>query len=145
MIIVDTNIISEMMKPFPTPCVINWLDNQKPSQLFITTITIAEITYGIHVLPNGNRRRSLETAFNKTIEEAFEHSILSFNKAAAHCYGKIMAQRKLSGRPLSMADGQIAAITFTHHFTLATRNIRDFVDCEIELINPFKQNNLSVD
>src|SRR3990167_9160330 len=110
MIILDTNIISEMMKSSPAAKVSGWLDQQEVTQLYITTITIAEISYGLNVLPKGSRRQLLENAFNKTIQAAFKHRILSFDEPAAHLYGKMMGHRKEFGRPLSVLDGQIAAI-----------------------------------
>src|SRR5690348_236556 len=137
MIIIDTNVISELMKPSPLSTVVSWLNNQDATQLFITTITIAEISYGISVLPDGQRRRFIENSFNKALNEAFKHRILSFDENAAHSYGKIMGHRKMLGHPMSIPDGQIAAIALTHHFSLATRNVRDFTDCEVEIINPF--------
>ena len=101
MIVIDTNVISELMKPSPLPSVISWIDTQDAMQLFITTITIAEISYGINVLPDGNRKRVLEDSFNKALNDAFKHRILTFDEIAAHTYGKIMGHRKLLGRPLS--------------------------------------------
>jgi toxin FitB len=139
MILIDTNVVSEMMKTSPALSVIAWLDRQETTQLFLTTITIAEISYGLNILPNGNRRILLEDAFNQTTLSAFKQRILAFDEPAAHLYGKIMGQRKESGRPLSIPDGQIAAIARAHGATIATRNIRDFVDCGIELINPFSE------
>lgn len=138
MILVDTNVISEMMKPTPLAKVVSWIDQQQAAHLFITTISIAEIAYGIRVLPEGSRRNALEEAFNKALSEAFKHRILPFEESAAHLYGKIMSRRKEMGRPLSILDGQIAAIARAHNLTIATRNIRDFVECELELINPFE-------
>src|SRR5438045_2135777 len=110
MIILDTNIISEMMKKTPSTNVITWIDQQNVKKIFITTITIADIFYGIHALADENRQRLLENAFNKVIEESFKHRLLSFSPSAAHFYGKLMGDRKKSGRPLSLLDGQIAAI-----------------------------------
>jgi len=137
MIILDTNVISEIMKPNPSLNVTTWIDNQDASGLFISTITIAEICYGLNALPEGNRRDILETAFNKTITEAFEYNILSFDEACAHVYGKIMANRKKIGRPMGILDGQIAATACAHGFSVATRNVSDFSDCGVDLINPF--------
>ena len=139
MILLDTNIISEMMKPIPNTRVIRWIDQQNVTQLFITTITIAEISYGINVLPRGNRRSILESAFNKAIKESFMHRILFFDDSAAHFYGKIMGERKKLGRPMSILDGQIAAIGRTHECAIATRNIHDFENCGLKLINPFDE------
>ena len=94
MIILDTNIISEMMKKSPAVSVMTWLDQQEVTQLFVASITIAEISYGINVLPEGNRRHLLESAFNKAIKDAFKHRLLPFDEAAAHLYGKMMGHRK---------------------------------------------------
>jgi predicted nucleic acid-binding protein len=138
MILLDTNIISELMKALPSPRVLAWVDSQVVSQLFITSITIAEISYGLSVLPQGNRRNSLEDAFNKVIKEAFSHRTLSFDESAAHHYGKVMAQRKKQGRPLSVLDGEIAAVAISQGKILATRNTRDFIDCGLEVVNPFE-------
>jgi len=138
MILLDTNIISEMMKNYPSPGVIAWLDQQDVTQLFVTTITIAEISYGINALPEGNRRRILEEAFDRAINDAFKHRLLSFDETAAHVYGKIMSKRKALGKPLNILDGQIASITLAHKASLATRNVSDFIDCGLNLINPFK-------
>lgn len=138
MIILDTNVISEMMKSSPSPVVATWLDGQNITQLFITTVTIAEIAYGLHALPEGNRRKSLEEAFNQAILEGFMHRILPFDEEAAHCYGKLMGQRKALGKPMSILDGQIASIANVQGATIATRNIRDFGDCGLQLLNPFE-------
>lgn len=137
MILIDTNIISEMMKHAPDPKVITWIDQQNIMHLYISTITIAELVYGINVLPSGNRRDNLEKAFNSVVREAFEYRIFTFDEIAAHQYGTIMSQRKKLGKPMSIADGQIAAIARTHNCTVATRNISDFDDTELDLINPF--------
>lgn len=137
MIILDTNIISELMKSIPSESVINWLDQQEVAQLYITTISIAEISYGLGALSKGKRRTLLEDAFYKSIMATFKYRILSFDESAAYFYGKIMIQRKQLGSPLSIPDGQIAAIASAHRASIATRNIRDFADCELELINPF--------
>ena len=138
MILLDTNIISELMKPNPSSDVITWMDQQEAVQLFISTVTVAEISYGISILPNGNRRRLLETAFGNAIIHAFEYRILSFDEAAAYAYAKIMSQRKKLGKPMSVPDGQIAAIASANRFAVATRDLDDFSNCWIDLINPFE-------
>jgi predicted nucleic acid-binding protein len=137
MIILDTNIISEMMKPTPSPSVISWLDAQEVAYLYVTAITIAEISYGLNALPEGQRRASLQQAFNESILSAFENRLLPFEESAAYTYGALMAERKLKGKPLSIPDGQIAAISKIQKATLATRNTNDFIECGIVLINPF--------
>ncbi len=137
MILLDTNIISEMMKQSPDLKVIDWIEEQEVTQLYVSSISIAEIAYGINVLPNGKRRHVLEEAFYKAIKMAFKHHILFFDETSAYQYGKLMSHRKRLGKPLSILDGQIASIALTHGTALATRNIRDFSDCELDLINPF--------
>lgn len=137
MILLDTNVISELMKSVPSSNVIEWIDQQQTSDLFITTITIAEISYGLSILPEGNRRNALEAAFNKVITHAFLHRILDFDTASAYAYGKIMSIRKKMGRPMSVPDGQIAAIAESNRLVIATCNIHDFCDCGFDLINPF--------
>jgi predicted nucleic acid-binding protein len=137
MIIVNTNIISELMKASPSIKVIEWLNNQDATQLYITTITIAEISYGLNALPKGRKRQILEDSFNNARHDAFKNRIAQFTEPAAHVYGKIMAYRKELGRPMSILDGQIAAIAIIHSAILATRNINDFLDCGLELYNPF--------
>ncbi|MDQ2995042.1 MAG: type II toxin-antitoxin system VapC family toxin [Pseudomonadota bacterium] len=137
MILIDTNIISEMMKPAPDAKVITWIDQQDIMHLYISTITIAELAYGINALPAGNRRNYLEKAFNSVVREAFEYRIFTFDEVAAHQYGIIMSQRKNIGKPMSMADGQIAAIAQAHNCTIATRNTNDFANSNLDLVNPF--------
>lgn len=138
MILIDTNVVSEMMKPSPNKIVLDWIDNQEVDELFISTITLAEISYGLNVLPDGQRRDYLERSFVKAILEAFTGRILAFDDLAAYQYGKIMGHRKNLGKPLGVPDGQIAAIASVHNAIVATRNVRDFVDCGLQLINPFE-------
>jgi len=138
MIILDTNIMSELMKAIPDQHVTTWLDQQDPMTLFSTSITIAEILYGIAVLPTGKRKDYLERAFDNMLTDAFKYRILTFDDPAAHIYGPLMGERKKSGHPLSILDGQIAAIAKANQMSLATRNTRDFIDGELNLINPFE-------
>jgi toxin FitB len=137
MIILDTNIISEMMKPEPQSNVVSWLDQQEVIHLYVTTISIAEIAYGLNALPDGKRRSSLAETFQETISLGFEGRIIDFDVDAAYLYGKIMANRRKIGRPLSMPDGQIVAIAIASGYSIATRNINDFIDCQVNVINPF--------
>jgi len=138
MIIIDTNIVSEMMKASPETLVLNWFNNQKTSSLYLTTITIAEIRYGIRALPYGKRSQLLAEGFNTLIEIAFENRILNFDETAAYQYGEVMGKRKEMGRPLDSLDGQIIAIAKTNICAVATRNTRDFEHCGLTLINPFQ-------
>ena len=137
MIIIDTNIISEMMKPSPNIKVLEWFNKQEAISLYLTTITIGEIGYGIRALPMGKRRELLEQGFEALLTTAFETRILDFNEIAARRYGDIMGGRKEMGRPLNSLDGQIIAIARANSCAVATRNIRDFEFCGLTIINPF--------
>ena len=138
MIILDTNVVSEMMRIAPSRIVLDWLNAQDAASLYVTTITLAEIGYGLRLLPDGQRRRLLAERFDRFIALAFDQRILSFDEAAARAYGDIMGHRKELGRPISVTDGQIAAIARANGFGVATRNIKDFDDVQIALINPFQ-------
>ena len=136
MIILDTNIVSEFMTSPPTGSVLNWLNDQDVTLMYLTTITIAEINFGLSVMPVGKRRNLLFERFKLFTGSAFEQRILSFDECAANLYGDILAHRRQLGRPMSCFDGQIAAIARAQGFAVATRNIKDFKDCQLELINP---------
>ncbi|MDS4069544.1 MAG: type II toxin-antitoxin system VapC family toxin [Candidatus Competibacter sp.] len=138
MIILDTNVVSEMMKTAPSRIVLDWLNAQDAASLYVTTITLAEIGYGLRLLPDGQRRRLLVERFDRFIARAFEQRILSFDEPAARAYGDIMGHRKELGRPISVTDGQIAAIARSKGFGIATRNIKDFDDSQIALIDLFR-------
>ncbi|MEE9396937.1 MAG: type II toxin-antitoxin system VapC family toxin [Methylococcales bacterium] len=139
MIITDTNIISEMMKPSPETRVFKWFNEQKTVSLYLTTITIGEIGYGIRALPDGKRRRLLTEGFEALLTVAFESRILDFDEAAARRYGDVMGNRKEMGRPRSSLDGQIIAIARANGCAVATRNIRDFEYGGLMIINPFNK------
>jgi len=137
MIVLDTNVVSEFMTSPPAPSVRAWLNNQATGGLYLTTISIAEIQFGLLALPEGNRRRPLAARFEQFVELAFGERILAFDEPAAHLYARIRAERRARGRPMSNFDAQIAAIARTNSFRRATRNVKDFEGCGVELINPF--------
>ena len=137
MILLDTNIVSAIMAPAPPPIVIDWLNRQETVTLYLSTITIAEIGYGLCVMRDGKRRRSLEDRFEKFVTDGFEQRILDFDERSARLYAEVMGRRKAMGRPLSVLDGQIASIARANDLAVATRNIRDFEECGLDLINPF--------
>ncbi len=137
MILLDTNVVSEVMRPQPSEKVLHWLNQQNASALFLSSITIAEICYGLRVLPVGQRRQVLEERFEQFVAQGFSGRIIVFDEPAARIYAEVMGRCKEKGRPMSLPDGQIAAIAQVNDLALATRNIRDFEICEIELINPF--------
>jgi predicted nucleic acid-binding protein len=137
MTLLDTNIISARMAPEPPESVLEWLNRQETVQLHLSTITLAEIGYGLRVLPDGRRRRDLQERFERFVASGFEQRVLSFDEAAAHHYGEIMGHRKALGRPLGALDGQIASIARARRLSVATRHVRDFEECGIEVVNPF--------
>lgn len=138
MLILDTNVVAEMMREAPLPQVAAWLNEQRASTLFLTAITIGEIGYGLRILPAGKRRQLLEEGFERVITEAFTGRILAFDEEAARCYSEVMGRRKEIGRRLSTLDGQIASIARSRGYAVVTRNGRDFVDCRVEVFNPFE-------
>ena len=137
MIVLDTNVVSELMRTTPEPEVLAWLDDQPTSTLFVTTITEAEILTGIAILPDGRRRRGLTGAAERAFGVLFAERILSFDSAAAHAYASIAAARRAAGNPISQADCEIAAIARSQGASVATRDVKGFRDCGIEVINPW--------
>jgi predicted nucleic acid-binding protein len=138
MIIIDTNVVAELMKASPAGEVVSWMNDQEASTLFLTTITLGEIGYGLEILSRGKRRLQLEQGFERVIAEAFTGRILAFDEEAARLYGVLMGRRTAIGRPLSILDGQIASIACARGCAVATRNIRDFVECGVDVLNPFE-------
>ena len=124
------------MRVAPEPAVLHWLNASDASELYLATITIAEISYGLQMLPEGQRRQTISARFEQFIEQGFTHRVLAFDTASAFLYGEIMARRKRLGRPLSIPDGQIASIAKAHSMMVATRNTADLEEMGIELINP---------
>jgi len=139
MILVDTNVVSEVMRPEPSAVVLDWLNTTPTTNLYVSSISIAEIEFDLESLPDGQWRNSLTRRFEQFIERGFEHRTLCFDAAAAFAYGKIMGRCQRVGRPMSILDGQIAAIASTNHATLATRNVGDFSASGIDVINPWTE------
>jgi len=138
MILLDTNVVSELMKAAPAANVVGWITAQPASGLYTTSITQAEILHGIMLLPSGKRRRNIEAAAQAMFAEEFEGRILGFGSDAALPYAVIAAERRRAGRPVSSFDAQIAAIAHTVGAVIATRNVADFSDCGVEVINPWE-------
>jgi predicted nucleic acid-binding protein len=138
MIILDTNVLSKLIKSQPDKSVVGWIGKHKATNLFITTLTQAEILYGLEILPAGKRRTALKKAAKSMFELDFYGRILPFDADAAQLFATIAAKRKTIGRPISQIDAQIAAIARLHRATLATRNVDDFEECDIDIINPWK-------
>jgi predicted nucleic acid-binding protein len=115
-----------------------WLDRQRPADLFTTSITKAEVLYGVALLPAGKRQTALRAAAEKMFEQDFAGRILSFDSAAASYFAEIVASRRRSGKPINHPDAQIPAIARVHGYSIATRDVSDFQDCGITLINPWE-------
>ena len=137
MIILDTNVISQGVRPKPDPKVQAWMDAQRQETLFLCTPVLAELFYGVERLQAGARRTHLEHVLLRT-EATFADRVLTVDRAAALEYGKLVGQRDRAGRATSTMDGLIAAIARVHRATLATRDTYGFNDLGIELVNPFE-------
>lgn len=138
MILLDTNVVSELMKGQPDPRVRDWLDRRTGDGLFVSAITQAEIGLGIALLPDGKRREALALAAAAMFTEEFAGANLSFDPGAAAHYAALVAYRTRMDRPISTEDAQIAAIALNHGMALATRNLRDFEEIAgITLFSPW--------
>lgn len=138
MILLDTNIVSAVMSATPPDRVIRWLNGRETTALYVSTITIAEIGYGIWILPEGRRRHDLEARFHHFIAAGFDQRVVSFDESAARIYPQVMSRRRAIGRPLSALDGQIASIARAGRLAVATRNVKDFEECGVEIVDPFE-------
>jgi len=137
MIVLDTNVVSELMRAEPTPAVLGWLQRSSGAGLYTTSVTIAEIRYGIARLPEGQRRESLHQAADE-IFAAFPRQVLPFDLAAAIAYADVVTGRERRGNPIDGFDAQIAAICRSQAATLATRNTKDFIDTGIRIVDPWQ-------
>lgn len=137
MIILDTNVVSELMRPRPSISVIDWVNRQAVSNLYLSTISEAELRYGVEILPIGQRRRGLLTRIEEMLLQYFPGRILPFDRNAARSYAEIAAARRSAGSPISPADGQIAAIAHSVGAAIATRDTTDFKGCGIKVVNPW--------
>ena len=138
MIVLDTNVLSELMKPAPIERVVRWMAAQPATSLYTTTVTQAEILHGVMLLPAGRRRNAVEAAAEAMFKEEFAGRVLSFGSDAARLYARIAAERRRAGRPISHFDAQIAAITRATGAAVATRNVADYDGCGVKVINPWE-------
>lgn len=137
MILLDTNVLSALMQREPEPCVVRWLDALPPESIWTTSITVFEVRLGLEILASGRRRRRLEEAFARALEEDFENRVAVFDRAAAEAAGQIAADRRKVGRPVEIRDVQIAGIATARKATLATRNFKHFEGLGLDLIDPW--------
>ncbi len=137
MIILDTDVLSDLMRQAGDPAVVGWLDRQSRFSIWSTSITVLEIRFGIVLLPFGARRTQLENAFERTVAEKIEERIVPFDASAAEATAILMADRRQAGRPGELRDTMIAGIAIARRATLATRNTRHFDDLPVPVVNPW--------
>ena len=138
MIILDTNVVSELLRAAPAPTVEAWVAGQDGTDIYLTAISESELRYGVAIMANSKRRTMLAEAVDGMLREDFRDRILPFDSAAADEYASIGADRRAAGRPISQFDCQIAAIARAHGAAMATRNIGDFEGCGVEVIDPWR-------
>ena len=137
MIVLDTNVLSALMRTAPDAPVVTWLDRQPAESVWITSITVFEARLGLALMAQGRRRRAVEAAFARLLEEDLENRVLDFDAAAATSAASLAADRQRVGRPADMRDTLIAGIALARHATLATRNVRHFADLKIPIVDPW--------
>ena len=138
MLLLDTNVLSELIKPKPEPAVLHWIAEQPPEQFCTSAITVAEMLRGVASLPTGKRKQVLGKAVTGMFNEDFHQPILSFDQHAAAHYAVWVQQRQHAGQPVSQSDAQIAGIALSVNATLVTRNSKDFAGIDATLINPWE-------
>ena len=135
--LLDTNVLSELLRAAPAPAVLAWFAGQPAQSLFVSAVTQAEMLLGARLLPAGKRRAALEAALQAMFDEDFAGRSLPFDSAGVPAYADIVSARRSAGRPISQFDAQIAAIAQRHGARLATRNVADFAGCGLALVNPW--------
>jgi predicted nucleic acid-binding protein len=136
-IILDTNVLSALMRDTPAAAVVAWLDTQSPESLWTTSITLFEIGLGLELLPVGRRRASLQDAFRELIDEDLSGRVLAFDVPAAAQAARLAAERQQAGRPVDFRDTQIAGIALARRASIATRNLRHFEGLSVPVVNPW--------
>lgn len=139
MIILDTNVLSALMRQAPDREVVDWLDEQPRISVWTTALTVLEIRFGLQILPAGKRRSLLTHAFDTVLLDKIEQRIAPFDTAAAQQAGDLMASRHRKGRPGDLRDTIVAGIVLAHHATLATRNTRHFEDLSVPVVSPWRR------
>jgi predicted nucleic acid-binding protein len=136
MIVLDTNVVSEAMKPEPVLAVCNWMDEQAAETLYITSVTVAELLFGVGALPDGQRKQKLAATVEGLLN-LFDGRILPFDTSAAHCYADLAVAARGAGKGFPTPDGYIAAIAVAHGFTVASRDTSAFEAAGIDVIDPW--------
>ena len=136
-LLLDTNVVSELMRKSPDPAVEAWFAGRPVVDLFFSAVGEAELRYGAAIMPEGRRRNTLVADIDAVLRAAFENRILPFDRDEARMYAAIASMRRSAGRPVAPPDCQIAAIARSHGMAVATRNVRDFEDMGIDVINPW--------
>jgi len=138
MIILDSNVVSEIMRPRPDERILRWLDRQPRSSLWISSVTVFEIRFGLDAMPAGKRRTALMDSFERWLVEVVQQRIANFDEAAARRGAELAAERQRAGRPGELRDTMIAGIVLASHATLATRNVKHFEDIAASVVNPWE-------
>lgn len=138
MIVLDTNVLSALMRDVPAIPVVEWLDAQAAESVWITSVTVFEARFGIRLLPAGKRRKSLESTFDALLAEDLEGRVLDFDMSAANAAADLAASRQRAGRPVDVRDTLIAGIVMARRATLATRNVKHFADLSVPVVNPWE-------
>lgn len=138
MILLDTNVLSALMRPVPDPSVTAWLDRQSEREIWTSTVSVFEVEYGLNLMPLGKRRARLETAFAALLRQELRGQIADLDPRAATEAGKLMAKRQQQGRDHEPLDAMIAGIALTRRAALATRNVKHFDDLPITVVNPWQ-------
>ncbi len=137
MIILDTNVVSELMRPLPEPSVLRWVNRQVSDTLWLTSIAVSELLFGVARLPEGARKRQFAQAMADLLEHEFIGRVLPFDLESAVVYAELVARREREGKPVAMADAQIAAICIANSAALATRNQRHFAGLGLPVLDPW--------
>jgi len=138
MIVLDTNVISELWKPSPDAKVLAWVDTQMAETLYLSSVTVAELRFGLACMPQGKRRSVYQDRLEMKLLPAFLGRILPFDESASKEYARIMARARAAGEPLGIADGYIAATVSARGFMIATRDTRPFISAHLQVINPWR-------
>lgn len=138
MIVLDTNVISELFRPVPDRKVVTWVGGLSGEELFTTAVTRGELLFGLYCMPDGRRKVELLQKLALLFEQKLAEHVLAYDGAAADAHAKIAAARRMRGRPVEQADAMIAGIARSRGASLATRNVRDFEGCDITLVDPWQ-------